>query len=285
MATEENPTEENPTEETEETTESEETSQEESTEEEKTEEFSPKFTQLNAKDKEEYLQKLEDAYLNSSQEGQRLKGELTEREQELQVLSKIVNSDPKLKDAMASKLYDEGYDDPFSDGVSKASIAQVMKEVLAEELPKQIQQTPALQRLEEDRKMADKEVYDKFVSQHPEVVTDPNLQLQFEEAVGAQFRISEKQGKKPVISEVLNGAWKMVGGSVTSTEEAELEGMAKMAQKESSSMSSISTGGSAGKSSGKRTLSPEEERIAKAFGMTPEEYVEGKKIKEEQENV
>ena len=275
MAKEEKPVEENLPEETEETTEPEVVETEEP-------EFAPKFTQLQAKDKEEYLTKLEDAYLNSSKEAQRIKGELTEREQELQVLSKIVGSDPELKSKMAAKLYDEGYEDPFAEGISKASLAQVMREVIAEELPKQLQQTPALKRLEEDKLQADREVYNAFVEKHPEIVTDPNLGIQFEESVAAQFRILDKQGKKPDIATVMNGAWKMVGGSVNSEEEAELEGMTKMAQKEASSMSSISTGG-VSKSAGKRVLTPEEERIAKAFGMKPEDYLAGKKIKEEED--
>ena len=279
MAKEEKPVEENLPEETEETTDDVEVTD---TPTEDESEFQPKFTQLQAKDKEEYLSKLEDAYLNSSQEGQRLKGELTEREQELQVLAKIVGSDPELKSKMASKLYDEGYDDPFADGISKASIAQVMREVIAEELPKQMQNVPALKRLEEDKRQADKQVYDAFVSLHPEIVTDSDLGLQFEEAVGAQFRILDKQGKKPDIKSVMEGAWKMVGGTVTSSEEAELEGMAKMAQKEASSTSGMSSG--AGKSSGnKRTLTPQEESIAKMMNLTPEQYLEGKKLAAESE--
>jgi hypothetical protein len=266
---------EKPIEETEETEASVET-----TETEK--EFQPKFTQLQAKDKEEYLTKLEAAYLNSSQEGQKLRGELTEREQELQVLAKIVGSDPDLKDKMARKLYDEGYDDPFSDGISKATLTQAMREVLAEELPKQMQNVPAIKRLEEDKQQADKAVYDAFVNLHPEIVTDQNLGLEFEEAVGAQFRILDKKGKKPDIKSVMEGAWKMVGGTVTSTEEAELEGMTKMAQKEASTMSGVS--GGAGKTSGnKRTLTPQEESIAKMMSLTPEQYLEGKKLVEESE--
>lgn len=279
MAEEEKPGLENLIEETEETTE--EPTEDAAVEEEKADEFSPKFTQLNAKDKEEYLSKLEDAYLNSSKEAQRIRGELTEREQELQVLAKIVGSDPDLKEKMAKKLYDEGYEDPFSDGITKASLAQVMREVLADELPKRIQEVPAIKRLEEDKTQADRAVYDAFVNLHPEIVTDPEIGLQFEEAVGAQFRILNKKGQKPEIKTVMEGAWKMIGGKVTSEEEAELEGMKKMALKESSSMSGISTGTT--KSTGKRSLTPEEERIAKAFGMNPEEYLEGKKLKEEAE--
>jgi hypothetical protein len=285
MAKEEKPTEEKPTEETEATTtESEETPVSEEVEPagEETSDFTPKFTQLQAKDKEEYLTKLEDAYLNSSKEAQRIKGELTDREQELQVLAKIVGSDPALKESMAKKLYDEGYDDPFSEGITVASLTKVMRQVLAEELPKQIQQTPALQRLEEDKKQADREVYNAFIEKHPDIVTNPDLSLEFEEAIGAQFRILEKQGKKPDITTVMEKAWKMVGGSETSTEDAELEGMTKMAQKEASSMGSISTGG-ASKSTGKRILSPEEQRIAKMMGMTDEAYLEGKKLAEKQE--
>ena len=280
MDPEEKPVLENPVEETEETTD--EPVEDATGEETETSEFQPKFTQLQAKDKEEYLLKLEDAYLNSSKEAQRIKGELTEREQELQVLAKIVGSDPDLKTKMAAKLYDEGYDDPFADGISKASIAQVMREVIAEELPKQMQNVPALKRLEEDKQQADRQVYDAFVNIHPEIVTDPDLGLQFEEAVGAQFRIMDKKGMKPDIKSVMEGAWKMVGGTVTSSEEAELEGMAKMAQKEASSMSGITTGG-ASKSTGKRTLTPQEESIAKMMNLTPEQYLEGKKLAAESE--
>jgi len=234
--------------------------------EEKGQEEQPKFrfTQFQADTADEYTKKLEDAYLNSSQEGQRLSRELGESKKEMEVIQKIVQADPTLKQAFGEHLYGDNYDESTRPALSAAEIRQVIREELG--------QHPALAGIENERKNRDRETYQKFVEAHPEVETNPQLSQELETYFGALAQAEITKGNTPNFEQTLKKAWKVVSG------DGELEGMKKVIQKESASMGTTSQ---EGKPASGKTLTPQEKAIAQAFGLSDDDYLTGKKLSQE----
>jgi hypothetical protein len=224
--------------------------------------FDMKFKQFQAQNAEEYARKLEEAYLNSSQEGQRLNKELSDREKELEVIQKIVQSNPDLKQGFADSLGGD-YNSPAED-----LTAQQIRQIIREELGK----NPALSHAEEQRKSQDKAIYDEFVQEHPEVETNPQLAEELETYFGALAQAEANKGKTVDFKSTLFKAWKVVSG------EQELAGMKKVIQKESAAMGSAP---SEGKAKAGQSLSEAERKIAQAFGLSDEDYHAGKKLSQE----
>jgi len=254
------------TEATEETKVEETEKEEEVKEDSKEEGFKGKFDQFTAKNVDEYLNKIEDAYLNSTHEGQRLNRELKETQAEMETISKVINADPNLKSAFAEKLYGTGYSDDDS-GITPAQVA-IIKAAVAEA----VGNTPALKSMEQDRTEKDRQVYVDFLEKHQELNTNPEMVAELEEYFGVIANATAQKGDIVDFKKTLYKAWNVVSGG------NELDGMKKVYQKENASISSSS---SEGKSSPTRTLTPAEKSLAEAFGLSEKDYLEGKKLSEE----
>ena len=224
--------------------------------------YQGRFNQFKAQNADEYIQMVEDAYLNSSQEGQRLKKDLTAKEQEMEVISKVIQADPDMKKAFADKLYDGDYDQD-----DKTQILGLMRQVVREELG----QNPVLKRGEDERKAKDKETYDALVKEHPEIETNPKIAEELEVTFGTLAALEQKKNGTVDFEKTLKKAFGIV------SEDKELEGMKKVYQKENAQSGSQP---SEGKPAG-RALTELERTIAKNMGLTDEQYLDGKKQQEE----
>jgi hypothetical protein len=241
------------------------------------EEPKKRFNQFKG-DGEVYLKQLEDAYQNSSTEGQRLSKDLTDREKEIETISKIVQSDPALKDQFQKKLYDTGYEDKYDDGELNAnSIAQIVRQVVREEIPQQIDNAPALKRMDDERKQKDLTIYNDFAKEHPEIESDPTLAKDLEETFGIVAQRDTSKDGSIDFKKTLAKAWKIV------TSEQEVENAKNLIQKESASMADTS---SAVRTPEKKTeLTELEKTIAGKFNLSEEQYLDGKKLGEQEETL
>jgi hypothetical protein len=248
------------TESTEETTVTEpETSSEE--QEGQEEGFKGKFSHIKAKSAEEYAKKIEELYSASSQEGRRLDKELKDKQKEIEIISKVVQENPELREQFANTLYSGDYDAKGSE-LTPAQIRQIIREELGS--------NPQLKRQEEDRRAKDLETYQKFLSEHPEI--DQSKEEELGEYFGALAQAEVDKGRVPDFEKTLRKAYKVI------SDDGELEGMKKVMQKESAAQSSSTPDGAP---KGARALSPQERSVAQALGLTDEQYLDGKKLSEE----
>ena len=247
---------------------------------EKDEYYQGKYSKyLGAKTPEEYIQRLEKVYTDSTREagrllneGKELSSNLTEREAEIAVITKIVNTNPNLKEEFQKNLYGSGYESRYDEEeLSLASVARVIDERLDAKLDAKLstalKENPALKKIEEEDIENNRQIFSEFEKEHPELVTDIKLQNDLDEAFQAVAATMAKKGGKVDFNKALNKAWRIVAD-----DDKEYE---KLMQKEANSMSS--GGSSAPKNKGK-TLTPAEQAIAKKFGFTEAQYLEGKEL-------
>ena len=249
--------------ETPEKTEGEQTEVKEEKEDSQEEVFTGKLNQFTAKSADEYIKKIEDAYLNSSTEGQRLNRELKDKQSEMEVISKVINADPSLKTAFADKLYGAGYDNDDS-GFTPAQVA-VIKQAVQEA----VGNVPAIKNIDADRTEKDREVYTKFLQGHPELNTNPQMVAELEEYFGVIANATAQKGELVNFEKTLSKAWNVVSGGDS------LDTAKKIYQKDAASMASTA---SEGNSKSPRSLSPQEKRLAEAFGLSDKDYLEGQEL-------
>lgn len=247
-------------------------------EEHKGEEFSPRFPQFYDGDVPEYYKKLEGAYQNSSSEGQKLAGTLKEKEKEMEVVKKIVNSDEKLKKQFSEKLYDTGYEGDYDDEeLTLGNMAKMMDQkigTLRQELPQAMSQTPELQQMKAEKDAANMAVVKEFEGEHPEITTDSRVQKDLEVAFGYLSQLGAKNQEPFNFENTLNKAWDMVQASGSSDEKV------RVATKEAASMQTA-TSGTAPTGKKTRELTSPEKAMAQNLGLTDEQYIEGKKLSEQ----
>ncbi len=268
-----------------ETKETEETEEESEETEETSETEKPKpygrYTQFGAASVDEYVPKLEEGYAQSSQEAIRLAKALAEKNKDFEVVQKIVNANPALKQEFMNTMQTGDYkaDIINDDGtLNKGVLVEAVKEAMIAS-GVVTKDDPALQSIRTKEESANKEVFDEFAKVHPEIKTNPQLQEDFQEMFQTQVRLAAKRGEETgVTPALLAKTWTAL---TLESGDAELEGMAKMAQKQEASQSS-STGGTGSTKTG--TLTDSERRIAQAMNMTDKDYLEGKKLSEEAKN-
>lgn len=257
--------------------------QETKTEEKAEEGFKPRYPNLWQGDIEKYLRAVEKNYGESSQEGVRLHEQLTEKEKEMQIIQKVVQANPELKEGFTKSLYGTGYENQYDDEeLTLANIARVVDEKvdkkLEEKVPQLLGQNPTLQSIENERTLKDREAVAMFQELHPELVTDQILAKKMETAVSAVAQMDAVEGRKFDFESGLSRAWEIVTGEKTSNEE--LEGMKKMIQKEQATSQQTASGKEQA-SGQKRTLSDAEKNIAANLGLSEEDYLKGKEMSEE----
>ncbi len=262
---------------TESSTSSEEKTVEEEKEEEKKEEekgYQGRFTQFQSDSQDAYLKQLEQAYAESSKEGQRLSGELSEREKEIEVVTKIVRTDPELKDKFKEKIYDTGYQDRYE---GEELTPTLVRQIIREENQVALKENPTLQSIDQEKMAQNKKIVEEFEIEHPELSTNPRLASDLEIAFGALTRMALQKGESFDFKKTLFKAWDIVTGG--KSEKSELEGMTKVIKKEEATMTSTSSERES--STSKKELSAAEKEIAAKMGLSEEQYSEGKKIQEE----
>jgi hypothetical protein len=237
--------------------------------------FQKRYPQFQGDTPDAYLKQLEDAYYNSSIEGQRLAATVKERDAEMQVIQKLVQDDPALKKIYTDRLYGGPAEDEFMlDELSPKKLKQIMREVVQEEIPKAVSNIPAIKNMEVEKEGKDRAAYQQFESEHPEILTNPALARDLQDTFGALAAMEARNGRVPEFTSTLLKAWNAVAGSTMA------EGAWKaQAQKESASMSGTSSG--TGKSSEKRSLTPAEREVAKKLNLTDAAYLEGKELQKE----
>jgi len=230
---------------------------------------------------EDYVPTLEEKYYNSSQEAVRLAKELEEKNKDFEVVQKIVNTNPALKQEFMSTMQTGDYkaDIINDDGtLNKGVLIEAVKEaMLASGVV--TKDDPALQSIRTKEEEENKSIFEEFAKVHPEIKTNPQLQSDFQEMFQTQIRLAAKRGEKTgVTPALLARTWTAL---TLESSDAELEGMAKMAQKQEASQSS-STGGTG--STKKGILTETERRVAEMMNMSEADYLEGKKLSEEAKN-
>jgi hypothetical protein len=204
---------------------------------EETTEFNKRFSQIKGDTPEEYLANLEDAYSKSSTEGQRLNGELTKTQQQVDKIMALVAKDPEL----AKKIETVAGDDA--------------EDVLVD---------PALAYARAEMQKQMKTDYEEFVAEHSELEDDPELQQEVANLLEQFGEVARKQGKILTMREGLEKAWAFLGKDRDDKDELRNK-VKKTAAKPSTSSSK--------KPKAASKLTPEQLAIAKRFGLSEKEVL------------
>lgn len=201
-------------------------------------EFKKAFSQIKGDSPEEYIPNLEKAYRDSSREGKRLSGEMSQMQARLDSINQAVAKDPKLAEA-----------------INNATGSQTNPTV-----------DPALLEIRQEREAKMAKSYDDFVDAHPELDEDEELQAELIDnlkIIGAQAR---QQNKAPNMEESLKKAWAMMGKGDAKPNVAEV---AKGSASKSKTAPAKKT-----KAKGKPKLSSEQIAYGKKFGLTEKQMLE-----------
>jgi len=206
------------------------------TEKEEEAEFKRRFNQFEGETLEEYVQKLEDAYANSSTEGQRNSKEAKEAKAQLDKVLSVVANNPEF-----AKALEEGKETP----------AQKEDPALAY----------ARQQMEADYARD----WQSFVTLHPEVADDKALQQELIEELDIIGDAAERRGRQLSMEEGLRKAWISLG-------KAEADKKEDVVNKTKQQASKGAPGASKPKSTeSKKEFTPEQIAVAKKMGVTPEQ--------------
>lgn len=191
--------------------------EDESDEDEESEDFKQRFTQFKGEDLPQYTKKLEDGYLESSKEAVKLAKENKTLQETIDRVNQLVATNPDL-----AKALQEG----TSELTGKPADSTVVRD-------------PAVLWAESEMKRVQKAEYDKFVSVHPEIESDPKLASDLDAKLKVVADVVWNQEKRQIgLGEALETSWKLLGMDDT---------------KEKISMAAKETG-SQGKSSGTKKV-------------------------------
>lgn len=154
------------------------------TEEETKAEFKKRFTQLKGETPEEYLKNLEDAYANSSTEGQRLSQRVLEAERKFDQVATLVANDPEFAEKITTAT-DEKAPAPIID--------------------------PAVQWARQEMEKEFQRDYNAFAELHPEIVSDTELYNSVVQELDVISAAHEARGAKLTMAEGLRKAWISLG--------------------------------------------------------------------------
>lgn len=220
----------------EETTEESESDGNAETEEEAEEKFQKRFSQFKGDTPEEYLKELEDAYANSSTEGQRNSKEAKEAKEKLDKILSAVANNPEL-----AKVLDE------------ADNAPAKKE------------DPALVYARQQMEAQYERDWGDFTSKHPELVGNQELTNELIDELDAISYAAERRGKTLTMAEGLAKAWVSLGKQAADDKE-------KIVNKTKEQASKPAPGASKPKqNSGKETFTAEQIAVAKKMGVSAED--------------
>ena len=220
----------------EETTEDSESDGKTETEEEAEEKFQKRFSQFKGDTPEEYLKELEEAYANSSTEGQRNSKEAREAKEKLDKIITAVANNPEL--------------------------AKQLEEV--ENAPKK-QEDPALVFARQQMEQQYEKDWGDFTRLHPELVGNQELTNELIDEMDAIAYAAERRGKTLTMAEGLAKAWVSLGKQAADDKE-------KIVNKTKEQASKPAPGASKPKqNSGKQDFTPEQIAVAKKMGVSAED--------------
>jgi len=150
------------------------------TKEETKAEFKKRFTQMKGETPEEYLKNLEDAYANSSTEGQRLAKRAKDAETKFQQVATLVATDPEF----AKRLNDSGTA-PIID--------------------------PAIEFARKQMEDSYKKDYTAFAGLHPRIISEPGLYERVVNELDVIAAANEARGITLSMAEGLRKAWISLG--------------------------------------------------------------------------
>jgi acyl carrier protein phosphodiesterase len=205
------------------------------TEKETKAEFKKRFTQLKGESLEEYVKNLEDAYANSSTEGQRTAKEAREYKEQYDRIAQLVASDPDF----AAKLQQ-------SQNVPKPPV------------------DPALEYAREQMNKQYASEYNAFTEIHPEMVTDTELRDKVIAELDVIGAASEARGVKLSMKDGLRKAWISLGLDEADSKENVVNKVKEQASKPSAPAKTA-------KPKGKTEFTPEQIAVAKKMGLTPDQ--------------
>jgi hypothetical protein len=210
-------------------------------------EFKKRFTQLKGEDIDEYLKNLEDAYANSSTEGQRLNQRATEAERKFNQVATLVATDPDF----ATKLADATGEDAPAPIVDPA--VQWAKQKMEEDYAKD---------------------YTAFADLHPEVVSDPDLYNEVVAELDIIAAAHEARGAKLSMAEGLRKAWISLGKDDLEKKEDVMDKTKEQA--------SVTTPQGTAKKTGEKTsgFTPEQIAVAEKMGLTVKQLTEARELAE-----
>lgn len=220
----------------EETTEDSESDGKTETEEEDEGKFQKRFSQFKGDTPEEYLKELEEAYANSSTEGQRNSKEAKEAKEKLDKILTAVANNPEL--------------------------AKQLEEV--ENTPKK-QEDPALVFARQQMEQQYEKDWGDFTRLHPELVGNQELTNELIDEMDAIAYAAERRGKTLTMAEGLAKAWVSLGKQAADDKE-------KIVNKTKEQASKPAPGASKPKqNSGKQEFTAEQIAVAKKMGVSAED--------------
>ena len=206
------------------------------TEDEDEDKFQKRFTQFGGDTPEEYLKNLEEAYANSSTEGQRNSKEAKEAKEKLDKILTAVANNPELAKTLAD-----------------VDNAPAKKE------------DPALVYARQQMEQQYEKDWGEFTSLHPELVGNQALTDELIDEMDAIAYAAERRGKTLTMAEGLNKAWISLGKQAADDKE-------KIVNKTKEQASKPAPGASKPKqNSGKETFTPEQIAVAKKMGVSAED--------------
>lgn len=206
------------------------------TEDEDENKFSKRFTQFKGDTPEEYLKELEEAYANSSTEGQRNSKEAKEAKEKLDKILTAVANNPEL-----AKVLED------------ADNAPAKKE------------DPALVFARQQMEQQYEKDWSEFTRQHPELVGNQELTNELIDEMDAIAYAAERRGKTLTMAEGLQKAWVSLGKQAADDKE-------KIVNKTKEQASKPAPGASKPKqNSDKKDFTPEQIAVAKKMGLSPED--------------
>ena len=206
------------------------------TEEDEEYKFQKRFTQFKGDTPEEYLKELEEAYANSSTEGQRNSKEAKEAKEKLDKILTAVANNPELAKALEE----------------------------ADNAPKP-KEDPALVFARQQMEQQYEKDWTDFTRLHPELVGNQELTNELIDEMDAIAYAAERRGKTLTMAEGLQKAWVSLGKQTADDKE-------KIVNKTKEQASKPAPGASKPKqTSSKQEFTPEQIAVAKKMGISAED--------------
>jgi hypothetical protein len=198
-------------------------------------EFKKRFTQLKGESLEEYVKNLEDAYANSSTEGQRTAKEAREYKEQYDKVAQLVATDPEF----AKKLTE-------TENAPKPPV------------------DPAVEYAREQMNEQYRTEYKAFADEHPEILTDETLRDRVIAELDIIGAAHEARGSRLSMKEGLRRAWISLGLD----EEDSKENVVNKVKEQASQSAPQAKGG---KETGKPQFTADQIAVAKKMGLSPEQ--------------
>lgn len=208
------------------------------TEEEDEVEFTKRFTQFKGDNYEEYVPRLEKAHAEAITEMARLKQADRAKQTELDAIRAAVSKDPDLAEKLGEVSGDEN-----------------------------ISVDPAILKARQDMEEGMEKDYKDFVEAHPELESDQLLAEELLEQVTELSKLSRKKGKILSMKEALRKAW-IISGRDDDSENIAIKAKEVAAKPK--------TGTTSKKTSKKADFSEDQIKMAKKWGVTPEQLAAAK---------